>query len=52
MEADHLVHHIVRTAVKDTPDDLKKFRHYYNHIVRGRKRAAWHNSYEARRHLD
>jgi MoxR-like ATPase len=52
VEAEHLVHHLVGTALKDAPDDLKKLRHYFNHVVKGRSRGAWKEYFEARRHLD
>ena len=48
---DHLVQHLVGSAMKDTPDDLKKLRHYFNHVVKDRAGAAWKAYYEARRHL-
>ena len=47
----HLVHHLVGTALKDTPDDLKKLRHYFNHVVKGQGGRAWKEYYEAREHL-
>jgi len=34
VEPEHLVHHLVGTALKDAPDDLKKLRHYFNHVVK------------------
>lgn len=52
VEADHLVHHLVGTALKDAPEDLKKLRHYFNHVVKGRSRRAWKDYFEARKHLD
>ena len=52
VEPEHLVHHLVGTALKDAPDDLKKLRHYFNHVVKGRSKAAWREYYEARRHLE
>lgn len=51
VEPEHLVHHLVGTALKDTADDLKKLRHYFNHVVKGRSGAAWREYYEARKHL-
>ena len=51
VEPEHLVHHLVGSALKDTPDDLKKLRHYFNHVVKGRAGAAWKAYYEARSHL-
>jgi MoxR-like ATPase len=51
VEPEHLVHHLVGTALKDAADDLKKLRHYFNHVVKGRSGAAWREYYEARKHL-
>jgi MoxR-like ATPase len=49
---EHLVHHLVGTALKDAPDDLKKLRHYFNHVVKGRNAPAWQAYYEARSYLE
>ena len=43
--------HLIGTALKDAPDDLKKLRHYFNHAVKGRAGRAWKAFYEAREHL-
>jgi hypothetical protein len=51
VQAEHLVQHLIGTALKDAPDDLKKLRHYFNHVVKGRKAAAWKALYEAREQL-
>ncbi len=51
VEPGHLVQHLVGSALKDAPDDLKKLRHYFNHVVKGRPGAAWKAYYEARSHL-
>jgi len=51
VEPEHLVQHLVGSALKDTPDDLKKLRHYFNHVVKGRAGAAWKAYYESRSHL-
>jgi MoxR-like ATPase len=47
-EADHLVQHLIGTALKDAPDDLAKLRHYFSHAVKGRGGKAWKAFYEAR----
>lgn len=52
VEPEHLVLHLVGTALKDAPDDVKKLRHYFNHVVKGRKGAAWKDYFDARKHLD
>jgi MoxR-like ATPase len=46
--AEHLVQHLIGTALKDAPDDLKKVRHYFNHTVKGRGGKAWQAYYDAR----
>jgi MoxR-like ATPase len=46
--APHLVQHLIGTALKDAPDDLRKLRHYFNHAVKGRAGPAWKAYYEAR----
>jgi MoxR-like ATPase len=51
VRAEHLVQHLIGTALKDAGDDLKKLRHYFNHAIKGRRGAAWQEYYEARRHL-
>ncbi|MBY0523275.1 MAG: AAA family ATPase [Gemmataceae bacterium] len=48
---EHLVQHLVGSAFKDAPEDIKKLQHYFNHVVKGRKGKAWHEYYEARKHL-
>jgi MoxR-like ATPase len=49
--AEHLVQHLIGTALKDAPDDLKKLRHYFNHAVKGRGGRGWQAFYEARESL-
>lgn len=51
VEPEHMVHHLVGTALKDAPEDLKRLRHYFNHVVKGRSGQAWKGYYEARQHL-
>jgi MoxR-like ATPase len=48
----HLVQHLVGSVLKDSPDDVKKVRHYFNHVVKGRRGNAWQQYYEARKHLE
>jgi MoxR-like ATPase len=48
---EHLVQHLIGTALKDAPDDVKKVRHYFNHVVKGRSGRGWKAFYEAREHL-
>jgi MoxR-like ATPase len=51
VQAGHLVQHLIGTALKDAPDDLKKLRHYFNHAVKGRGGRGWKAFYEARDEL-
>jgi len=48
---DHLVQSLLGSAIKDTPEDLKKLHHYFNQVVKERKGDEWGAYYEARRHL-
>jgi MoxR-like ATPase len=47
----HIVQSMVGSAIKDSADDLKKLRHYFNHVVQERKAPLWKALYEAREHL-
>lgn len=50
-EPRHLVQHLIGTALKDSGDDLRRLRHYFNHTVKGRDGKLWKAYYEAREHL-
>ena len=50
-EARHLAQHLAGTALKDSPDDLKRLRHYFHHVVKGKKGTLWQALYEARDEL-
>lgn len=47
----HLVQHLIGTALKDATDDARKLRHYFNHAVKGREGATWQAYFEARGYL-
>jgi MoxR-like ATPase len=49
---EHVALHVAATALKDAPDDLKKVRHYFNHVVKDRGGVHWRAYYEARKMLD
>ena len=49
---EHIAFHVAATALKDAADDLKKVRHYFNHVVKDRPGPHWQAFYEARRMLD
>jgi MoxR-like ATPase len=51
VEPAHLVQHLVGSALKDAPDDVKKLEHYFHHVAKGRKGHLWPDYYEARKHL-
>ena len=51
VEPAHLVQHLAGSALKDAPDDVKKLEHYFNHVVKNRRRGSWPAYYEARKHL-
>ena len=46
--AEHLAQHLVGTALKDEPEDVKRLRHYLEHEVRSRRGRAWKDFYAAR----
>ncbi len=47
----HLVQHMIGTVLKDNPEDLKKVRGYFNHVVKSRGEDHWRAFYEAREML-
>lgn len=49
--SEHLVQSLVGSALKDSPEDIKKLHHYFNHVVKDRRSKAWQQFYEARREL-
>ena len=49
---EHVVQHLVGTVLKDNPDDLKKVRHYFEHVVKKRGGELWKRFYDARHELD
>jgi MoxR-like ATPase len=49
---EHIALHVAATALKDAAEDLKKVRHYFNHVVKDRHGAHWAAYYEARKMLD
>jgi MoxR-like ATPase len=51
LSADHLLQSLVGSAFKDAPEDIKKLRHYFNHVVKERKSAIWQEYYGAHRHI-
>ena len=46
--AEHVAQHLVGTALKDEPEDVRRLRAYLEHEVRGRRERVWKDLYEAR----
>jgi MoxR-like ATPase len=51
VHGEHLAQHLIGTALKDAPDDVKKLRHYFNQVVKDRDGRAWKEFYAARDQL-
>ncbi|MCA1596436.1 MAG: AAA family ATPase [Chloroflexi bacterium] len=51
LRAGHLVQSLLGSALKDSPDDLKKIQHYFHHVVKDRRGGGWGEYYEAREYL-
>ena len=51
VQPQHLVQHLLGTVLKDNPDDLKKVRHYFDHVVKKRTTQHWKEYYDARGEL-
>ena len=52
VQPNHLVQHLVGSVLKDNPEDLKKVRHYFDHVVKRRKKGRWQDFYKAREELN
>ncbi|MBM3459282.1 MAG: AAA family ATPase [Armatimonadetes bacterium] len=48
----HLVDSLLGSALKDVPDDWKRLRHYFHHVVKGRRKEPWPEYYQARNRLE
>jgi MoxR-like ATPase len=51
VSGEHLVLSLISTALKDSPDDVARLRHYFQQVVAPRSSGAWRAFYEARHHL-
>ncbi|MBS0659091.1 MAG: AAA family ATPase [Verrucomicrobia bacterium] len=49
---EHVALHVAATALKDAPEDLKRVRHYFQHVVKDRRGPHWEAYYRARHTLD
>ena len=47
----HIVQHLIGSALKDSVEDVRRLRHYFNHSVKGREGKAWKAYYEAREEI-
>ncbi|MBN1916350.1 MAG: AAA family ATPase [Verrucomicrobia bacterium] len=54
VRSEHLVRQLLGTVIKDSPDDAKKVRQYFDVVVKSRLRlgSSWRSFYEARGLLD
>lgn len=52
VKAEHLVSNMLGSAIKDSPDDLKRLRHYFEHVVADKRGTHWKEFYAARRLID
>lgn len=52
IQPEHLVHNLVGSALKENTDDLKKVRHYFQHVVRGRTQPGWEDFFNAAQNTD
>lgn len=48
----HIVENLVGSALKENPDDIKRLRHYFNHVAKSRKQAIWQSYWEASQQVD
>lgn len=51
VNAEHVLQHVVGTASKGEPEDLKRLRHYLENATRGRRGSAWKDLHAAHRRL-
>ena len=51
LNAGYLVQNLVGSALKDSPEDLKKLRHYFNHVVKDRKDREWQDFYRGQKFI-
>lgn len=48
----HVVENLVGSALKENPEDIKRLRHYFNHVAKGRKQGLWPKFWEASQMVD
>jgi hypothetical protein len=50
--AAHLVQSLLGSALKDSPEDVKKLRHYFDNVVKHRRGDHWKAFHEAGKHIE
>jgi hypothetical protein len=48
---EHLVQNLLGSAIKDSPEDVKKLQHYFNQVVKDKPGDRWQQYYAARQYL-
>ena len=48
---EHIVQSMLGSAIKDSPEDLKKLQHYFHQVVQSRKGEHWQQYYAARTYI-
>ncbi|AWI09352.1 ATP-binding protein [Ereboglobus luteus] len=51
ISAAHLVQSLLGSALKDSPDDIKRLQHYFHHVVKPRKKGRWPEFYDGIKYL-
>ena len=49
LNASYLVQNLVGSALKDSPEDLKKLRHYFERVVKERQSREWQDFYRGQK---
>ncbi|EKP15669.1 ATP-binding protein [Leptospira borgpetersenii] len=52
VNAGHIVSNMLGSGVKDSVEDLKKMRHYFDQVAAYRSERAWYEFYQSRKLLD
>ncbi|WP_303289185.1 AAA family ATPase [Marinobacter sp. SS5-14b] len=48
MTVEHMIHHIIGSALKDQPDDRRRLKHYFETVVAQRKGDHWQQAWALR----
>ncbi|KAF3885659.1 MULTISPECIES: ATP-binding protein [Nostocales] len=51
LNASYILQSLVGSAIKDSSEDFKRLRHYFNHVVKDRKQKVWQEYYESQKYL-